>query len=387
MSSRPELSIIIPCLNEEDGIAYCIDQISSLISATGIDAEAVIVDNASTDRTAQTVQDKIDDPRNPRPWLRLVSEPVRGYGSAYLRGLESANGSYFFMADADGTYDFRDIPRFMAKLKEGSDMVVGNRFMMKMKKESMPWLHRYVGNPVLSSIVRLLFKIRIHDIHCGARAMSREAFKKISLYTSGMEFASEMIIKAGKARLKIAEIPIEYSPRIGTSKLRSFGDGWRHLRFILLYSPLVLFMLPGIALFAIGAIGMAALYFSHVTVRSIELFVHPMFLGAVILMLGYQLVLFGGFAKTYAVTHLGEEDDFIKSLFRYVTIEKAGFIGIALSALSGIIYMYIFVKWLRSGFGSLDEIKNSIVALTFAVLGIQTFFSAFMLSIIGIKEK
>lgn len=387
MSRRPEISIIIPCLNEEEGIAFCISRIDSLIRTSGIDAEVVVVDNASTDRTAEVVREKITDPQNPRPWLRLVPEPVRGYGSAYLRGLESAEGEYFFMADADGTYDFHDIPRFIAKLKEGNDMVVGNRFMTRMKKESMPWLHRYVGNPVLSSIVRLFFGIKIHDIHCGARAMSREAFKKITLYTSGMEFASEMIIKAGKAHLKIAEIPIEYSPRIGTSKLESFGDGWRHLRFILLYSPLVLFMIPGILLFLIGAIGMAALYFSHITVRSIELFVHPMFLGAVILMLGYQLILFGGFAKTYAVTHLGDEDNVIQSLFKYVTIEKAGFIGIALSALSGIIYMYIFVKWLRSGFGSLDEIKNSIVALTFAVLGIQTFFSAFMLSIIGIKEK
>jgi glycosyltransferase involved in cell wall biosynthesis len=381
--SDPEISVVIPCLNEEEGILYCLNQIESTLSAIGTSIEVVVVDNASTDRTAEIVREKMQN----HAWLRLVEEQVRGYGSAYLRGLKSAKGTYFFMADADGTYDFKDIPRYIEKLRAGADMVIGDRFAHGLAKGTMPWLNRYVGNPVLSTITRLFFKIRIHDIHCGARAMSRVAFQKITLYTTGMEFASEMIIKAAKAGLQIEEIPITYSPRIGESKLNSFGDGWRHLRFILLYSPLILFTLPGMLLFLIGVISMTLLYFSHLAIFDIQLFVHPMFLSAILLLLGYQLIFFGGFAKTYAITHLGDTNTTLQWMFRHLTIEKAGIVGIFLTLLGLCVYILIYSRWYQSGFGSLNEIKNSIVALTLFVLGIQTFFSAFMLSIIGIKER
>ena len=217
--------------------------------------------------------------------------------------------------------------------------------------------------------------------------MTREAFERITLYTTGMEFASEMIIKAAKAHLKIVEIPIVYAPRIGESKLNSFGDGWRHLRFILLYSPLILFTLPGIMLFLIGMISMTLLYFWHLTIFDIQLFVHPMFLSAILLLLGYQLIFFGGFAKTYAITHLGDTNTTLQWMFKHLTIEKAGIAGILLTLLGLSVYAVIYARWHQSGFGSLNEIKNSIVALTLFVLGIQTFFSAFMLSIIGIRER
>ncbi len=379
----PEISVIIPCLNEEEGISYCLNQIESMLLTIGTTVEVIVVDNASTDRTAEIVREKMPD----KAWLKLVDEPVRGYGSAYLRGLKSARGRFLFMADADGTYDFKDIPRYIDKLQSGADMVIGDRFANKLAKGTMPWLNRYIGNPVLSTITRLFFKIKIHDIHCGARALSREALQNITLYTTGMEFASEMIIKAAKANLKIAEIPIVYSARIGESKLNSFGDGWRHLRFILLYSPLILFTLPGVILSLIGIISMTLLYFSQLSLFDIKFFVHPMFLSAILILLGYQLIFFGGFAKAYAITHLGDSNTTLQWMFKHVTIEKAGIVGGFLTLLGICIYVLIYSRWYQSGFGSLNEIKNSIVALTLFVIGIQTFFSAFMLSIIGIQEK
>ncbi len=390
----PEISIILPCLNEEDGIGFCIERIASVIGRNNLDAELVIVDNASDDRTADIVRQHM----LLFSWIRLVREEVRGYGSAYLSGIAAAQGTYIYMADADGSYDFEDIPRFIDKLRadkngpsQGADMVIGNRFSdsanKMMEKEAMPWLHRHVGNPVLSGLVRLFFKVKIHDIHCGARAMTRAAVQRLALHTTGMEFASEMIIKASKANLRIEEIPTHYKVRIGSSKLRSFADGWRHLRFILLYSPLILFMLPGLLLLTTGLTGMIVLYFWHIRIWSIDLYVHPMFFMAIILIVGYQLILFGGFAKTYAITHLGDTHHAIQSLFKHLTIEKAGLAGIMLILIGGGMYAHIAFSWIKGGFGSLDQIKNSVVALTSATIGVQTLFSAFMLSIIGIKEK
>ena len=251
----------------------------------------------------------------------------------------------------------------------------------------MPWLHRYLGNPFLSFLTRELFKIKIKDIHCGARAISRAALEKITLHTTGMEFASEMIIKAAKAGLKITEVPIVYQPRIGESKLKSFPDGWRHLRFMLLYSPNFLFLVPGAILFSLGAVLMAYFYFFSPKFIGVQLYVHPMFLFAVLIMVGYQIMFFAFFSRIYAVTYLGDKDRSIEYFFQKITLEKAGIFGLLLFLGGAALYLYIFSKWLHSGFGSLDEIKNSIVALTLVVLGIQTFFSAFMFSVLGIKER
>ena len=240
MELKREISIIIPCLNEEKSIGLCLSEIIKVISSNSLDAEIVVVDNDSEDATASIVLDYQKKNQN----INLIKEKHRGYGSAYLAGLKASSGKYIFMADADNTYDFSDIPIFINKLKnENYDLVIGNRFSGMMDRKSMPWLHRYVGNPVLSFLVRLFFKIKIKDIHCGARAIKKEALDKIVLYTAGMEFASEMIIKVSKAKLKITEVPIIYKNRIGESKLKSFSDGWRHLRFILLYSPNFLFLI------------------------------------------------------------------------------------------------------------------------------------------------
>lgn len=380
---KPELSIIVPCLNEEDAIPVCIRQIKKTVHDNNLDVGVIFVDNASTDRSKEILEREMTT----FPELRVVFEPHQGYGSAYLKGFSEAKGKYIFMADCDGTYDFSELPLFLEKLRAGADLVVGNRFSTKLKKGVMPWHHLYIGNPLLSFITRLFFKIRINDIHCGARAIRREALDKIVLYTKGMEFASEMIIKCARQKMNITEIPISYSKRIGTSKLNSFSDGWRHLRFLLLYSPLFLFFIPGAIMFSVGLLSLSAMYFFEIKVFGVQLYFHPMFLSSLILSSGYQLILFAGFARTYAITHLGDHDSFLEPLYKKITIEKAGALGLVTIGIGCSIYLYIFIKWLDSGFGSLDEIKNSIVALTLLTLGIQTFFSAFMLSILGIKEK
>ncbi len=396
-----EVSIVVPCFNEEQAIQICIDQIKKTIQRYSLRAEIIFINNASTDTSGEILQANKATCKE----LIVVDEPNVGYGSAYLAGLKIAKGEYIFMADCDGTYDFREIPHFIDRLrgykisntcsethkteenKTGADLVVGNRFAKKPKDGVMPWHHQYIGNPLLSFLTRIFFKIEIHDIHCGARAIRRSAFENIVLYTRGMEFASEMIVKCAKKGMKIEEIPITYSARIGTSKLNSFSDGWRHLRFILLYSPLILFLLPGFIMFLLGLVSMCVLYFTTPHIFGLQLYVHPMFFSSLLMIVGYELILFAGFARTYAITHLGDRDSFLEPVYQKITIEKAGLLGIILSFTGGFIYVFIFAKWIRSGFGSLNEIKNGVVALTLITLGIQTFFSAFMFSILGIKEK
>lgn len=380
---NPYISIILPCLDEEGAISACLESIRGVIERQGLDAEVIVVDNGSVDRSTEIVQGAIPS----FPGLRLVSEPHRGYGNALLRGLSEARGQYMYMADCDGSYDFADIPRFVSALESGAELVVGNRFSGMMDKGAMPFHRKYVGNPVLSRIVKAFFGVSIGDIHCGARAISREGLDRLPLHAGGMEFASEMIMKAARQGLSIAEIPVPYRARVGDSKLHSVRDGWRHIRFILLYSPLYFFFLPGMALFILGFGLMAILYFSTPIVFGIELFVHPMFFAAAMMILGYELIFFAFFAKIYAMTHLGEQNAAIERLFRLITIEKVGFLGLVLCLVSAFIYVSIFGRWLSSGFGSLDEIKNSVVALTLLVLGAQTFFSAFMLSIVGIRTR
>lgn len=382
ISENPEISIVLPCLNEEGSVIFCLEKIKAVLQHNHLQAEVIIVDNHSTDRSAELIEkEKINFPE-----LILLKESRRGYGSAYLKGLAHARGEYICMFDLDGSYDFAYIPRFVKKMRDGADMVIGNRFAHKMEKGVMPLLH-YFGSPLLSGLVRWFFGVKVRDVHCGARAITKSALKKITLYTAGMEFASEMIIKAAKAKLKIEEISIHYHKRIGESKLESFSDGWRHLRFILLYSPFVLFLTPGLFFFIFGGLGMFYMYFENLKLFNVQLYFHPMFVFSFMMILGYQLIFFTGFSKVYAVTHLGDNDKWIEGMFKYITIERAGFAGLGVALLGVLIYVFILTKWIASGFGALNETKNAIIALTILILGVQTFFSAFMLSTLGIKEK
>ncbi len=372
-----QLSIILPCLNEEEAIGLCIDNIKNVIKKHTLDAEIIVVDNGSTDSSYNIAKEK---------QVRLIYEEKRGYGSTLLRGFKEAKGRYIFFADSDGSYDFNEIPIFINELKKGYDFVIGDRFKGKIEKNAMSVLHRYVGNPLLSGILRLFFKTKIGDAHCGMRAITKTALEKMNLKTTGMELASEMVIKAIKKKLRIEEIPINYYKRLGKSKLKSFTDGWRHLRFMLLYSPLFLFFIPGLTLLLIGVLSMLWLYFGSPAIFGIELKYHPMFLSALLIIIGYQLIIFSLFAKTFAIVHLGDTPIFNK-FYKYITIEKASIAGVFLSVFGIIIYLLIFIKWINTGFGALQQVKNSIIALTLVVIGIQTIFSSFILSILGIKEK
>jgi len=382
LSKKPEISIVLPCLNEELSIRACLSEIKELIHEKALDAEIIVVNNGSTDTSLHILEQE----RTSFPELKIAAELERGYGNAYLRGFSEATGTYIVMADIDTTYNFKELDSFIEALRNGSDFVIGNRFTGNIESKAMPLHHRFIGNPILSFLVRLFFKTNVQDVHCGMRAIRRDVIPQLNLKTAGMEFASEMVIKVVQKKLHITQLPISYRERTGTSKLRSFSDGWRHMRFMLLYSPLYLFLLPGIFCFVVGTLSMLALYFNKLTFLGIQFVVHPIFVSALLTIVGYQLITFAGFAKAYAVSHLGEENVFLKKAFHWFSIERASIIGIISIILGITLYVIILNRWIASGFGSLNEIKNAVLGMTLAVLGVQTISSAFMISILGIKE-
>lgn len=365
---KPEISIVLPCRNEEKAIGFCLESIKKVIKENKLKAEIIVSDSSRDNSSA--IAKKLG--------AKVVKHDKEGYGIACIEGFKAAKGKYIFMADADATYDFKNIPRFVEYLKQGYDFVIGNRF--KGRIEKMPFMHRYVGNPLLSAALRLFFKAKIKDAHCGMRAITKEAFEKLDLRTLGMEFASEMVIKAVKMRLKIKQIPINYYKRKGMSKLRTFSDGWKHMRFMLLYSPLWLFLIPGIILLLIGI-------FSLSSILSFESkSYHLMFVSSLLVITGYQLMLFSLFAKTYAAIHLSERSVFNR-LYRYLTIERASVIGLLIIIVGFVIYLTTLINWLSGEFDPVVETRKSVIALTIITIGIQSIFSSFMLSILGIRRN
>lgn len=377
-NQNPEISIILPCQNEEQALGFCLQQIKKVIKNKKLSAE-IIVSDSSSDKSPEIAKSYNN--------VVLVKHDKDGYGTAYLEAFRAAKGNYIFMADADGTYDFNEIPNFIKNLRDGHDLVLGNRFSGKIEEGAMPALNRYLGNPALSFILRLFFFTKIKDSHTGMRAIKKEALEKINLRAAGMEFASEMIVKAIKNDLKIKELPINYYKRKGLSKLRPFSDAWKHMRFMLLYSPLFLFFVPGIFLFLTGGISMVWFYFGAPNFLGFKLYYHPMFFSSALIIIGYQLIIFSAFAKSYAINHLGEKSAFMQKIYSLITIERASIFGASVLIFGALVYIIIFTKWVSSGFGSLNEIKNSVVGLTLVIFGVQTIFSSFMLSILSIKEK
>lgn len=376
VAKDPEISIILPCRNEEKALPFCLKQINKTIKECNLDAEVIVSDSSSDDSPNIALE----------MGAILVKHDKEGYGNAYIEGFKVARGKYIFMADADGSYDFRNIPRFIGLLKAGNDLVIGNRFGGEIDDGAMPFLHKHIGNPILSNVLGIFFGNYVSDSHSGMRAIRKEVLDRLNLRTIGMEFASEMIIKSIREGLRIKEVPIKYHKRIGDSKLKTFSDGWKHLRFMLLYSPMFLFFVPGMLLFLIGLFTLLWFYLGSPSILGIQMYYHPMFFSSALLIIGYQLIIFSVFAKTYAHTHLNDRNDSLERVFKYITIERASVVGILLSLIGAGFYTYIVARWISSGFGSLEEIKSSILALTFVILGIQTIFSSFMLSILGIKE-
>ncbi len=374
---NPEVSVILPCRNEEEAIGQCIMDIQKVFSEQKILGE-IIVSDSSTDGTAEIAK---------QLGAIVIRHGKEGYGIACIEGFAAARGKYMLLADADGSYDFYEIPKFLKELKKGADMVIGNRFSGNIKKGAMPLTHKYIGNPVLSFLLRLFFGAKVRDVHCGMRAISQRAYQRLTLHTTGMEFASEMVMQAVKHNLHIREIPVNYYQRLGKSKLKTIYDGWRHLRFMLLYTPLYLFLLPGALLFLLGILSTFLFYFGSINILGLELFYHPMFISSMLIIVGYQLIIFGLFAKTYSIIHLGDKSTTMEFFYKHITLEKAIISGMIMILFGAGVYLSIFLKWIESGFGELQEVKSSIVALTLVVLGVQTFFSGFMLSILGIQER
>jgi glycosyltransferase involved in cell wall biosynthesis len=370
------VSVVIPCLNEEDNIEACVLMASDALSDGGVAGEVVVADNASEDRSAELAANA---------GARVVHEPRRGYGSAYRAGFAVARGRYIVMADADLTYDFAEIPRFVEELEAGAEMVIGDR-MDNIHPGAMPWLHRYVGNPVLTGILNFFFRTGVSDAHCGMRAVRRDVLPRLDLRTTGMEFASEMVIRASKERLDIREIPIEYRPRGGDSKLSSFRDGWRHLRFLLVHSPMHLFVLPGTVMAAIGAL------IGLVSVLGIEIFgrewqLHSMITGALLLIVGTQVVALGLCAHAYGTYFMGERDPWFDKMRARFRLEHGLLLGGAIVLVGLAMAAVIVGIWFDRGFGDLSEERLAVLAATAIIVGVQVFFSSFLLSILGLRRR
>ena len=371
----PEVSVVIPCLNEAQSIERCVTLAREALAAGGYRGEVVVADNGSEDGSPELAESA---------GAIVVHEPRRGYGSAYLAGLSTARGQYIVMADADLTYDFNDIPKFVEEMRDGAEMVIGDR-MDNIQPGAMPALHRYVGNPLLSGLLNLFFRTGVKDAHCGMRAIRREVLPRLDLRTTGMEFASEMVIRAAKEKLDIRQFPIEYHPREGESKLSSFSDGWRHLRFLLVHSPTHLFVIPGAAMTVFGAI--AAL----TVLLSIDIFgrtwdIHAL-IGAVLLsVVGIQVLALGLCAHAYGTYFMGEKDPWFDRMRARFRLEHGLLAGGAVLLAGVVMVGIIVVTWIDRGFGSLSEERLAVVAAALVIVGVQIIFSSFLLSILGLRR-
>jgi glycosyltransferase involved in cell wall biosynthesis len=379
-----EVSIVMPCLNEAETLATCVAKAQQALQQLGVAGEVIVADNGSTDGSVAIAT---------RLGARVVPVERKGYGSALLGGIAAARGTYVIMGDADDSYDFTALAPFVSKLREGYDLVMGNRFAGGIKPGAMPFLNRYLGNPILTAVARLLFhRPGVHDFHCGLRGFSREAAARMKLRTTGMEFASEMVVKAVLYGMRIAEVPTTLSPdgRSRAPHLRRWRDGWRHLRFLLLYSPRWLFMYPGVLLMAVAAGLGAWLLPGPRTVGGVVLDIHTLLFSAAALIVGFQAVVFGVFTMIFGVTEeLLPPDRRLDQLFQYVTLEVGLLVGGMFLVAGFVLGLFSLGMWQASGFGPLnaqETLRVAIPSVTLAVLGSQIVLSSFVLSFLGLRR-
>ena len=379
-----ELSVVLPCLNEAETLEASIRQAQLTMTEAGIAGEVVVADNGSSDGSIEIAQ---------RNGARVIHVTARGYGNALMGGIAAARGRYVLMGDPDGSYDFTHIPRFLTELRKGAELVMGNRFRGGIQPGAMPALHQHLGNPVLSGLGRLFFHSPFGDFHCGLRAFSKAAYERLGLQTAGMEFASEMVVKATLMKLSMVEVPTTLSPdgRSRPPHLRTWRDGWRHLRFLLLYSPRWLFLYPGLLLMLAGSVLEIWLLPSARNVGLITFDVHTMLYGAAFVLLGFQAVAFATFTKIFAIAEgLFPPDPALEKIFCYVGLETGLLFGFALIAggLGGSLYAVHF--WRSQHFGGLDYsrmMRLVIPSVLLLVLGLQTVFSSFFLSVLGMRRR
>ena len=381
--SDVSVSVVIPCLNEEETLLGCIEAAQRGIEKAGISGEIIVSDNGSTDRSIEIAE---------KAGARVVHCKIKGYGNALRAGFEAARGDWIIMGDADQSYDFEEIPRFWEKINEGYELVMGSRLKGEIKKGAMPPLHQYVGNPLLSGLVRLFFKTPVSDSHCGLRAFTRDGLARMDLRTTGMELASEIVIKSALNGLKTAEIPITLYPdaRKRAPHLRSFRDGWRHLRYILMMAPNWLFMFPGAVSVTLGSAVIALLLPRPLVINGITFDVHTMLLGMALVLLGVYLLLLGTFVKAFTYTeNLAPVRKGFASWLRHVKLEHGLIAALVLIGAGFAGDLRFFINWSSSGFGDVaveQGMRWAIFFTTILIVGIEVFFASFFLSMLGISR-
>ena len=379
-----ELSVVMPCLNERETVGVCVRKAIVTLREAGIPGEVIVADNGSTDGSVELAQAE---------GARVVNIEEKGYGNALKGGILASRGEYVLMADSDDSYDFSHAPRFVTQLRAGSDLVMGNRFRGGISEKAMPFLHRYLGNPVLTGVGRLFFKSPCGDFHCGMRGFRRDSFLRMDIRSTGMEFASEMVVKATLLRMKVSEVPTTLNPdgRNRAPHLRTWRDGWRHLRFLLMYSPRWLFLYPGILLMLVGLAGCVLLLPGRRVFHGVGFDVHTLLYAFVSVLLGFQLIAFATFTKVFAITEgLLPEDPRLNRIFRLVTLEAGLVVGGLLMVLGVGGSVFAVSDWAKESFGALDIehtlriVMPSVFSLT---MGVQITFSSFFLSILGLRRR
>lgn len=382
---KPQITIVMPCLNEAETLASCIRMAWDGLKIAGVDGEVLIADNGSTDGSIKIAEDL---------GARVVTVHEKGYGSALRGGIKSARATWIIMGDSDNSYDFSKIQDFVKKLQEGNDLVMGCRLPSgggKIAKGAMPWKNRWIGNPSLSWLGRIMFQTPIHDFHCGLRAFTKSAYERMNLQTTGMEFASEMVMKASLWKMRVCEVPITLHPdgRSRPPHLKPWRDGWRHLRFMLIYSPKWLFWIPGMCLSGLGGMFTLIIYFQSIRIGTVELDTGTMMIAAMGLIIGFQLVGFAISTKVFAISEgLVPETPKVSSLFKVFTLEKGLIVGI-LMALTGAVFLSIALfRWGSAHYGAISYPENMrfiILGATTFTLGVQIIFTSFFLSVLGLK--
>jgi Glycosyl transferase family 2 len=381
LAAPVDVSVVIPCLNEANSIGICVGKAIQAFRAAGLRGEVVVADNGSTDGSVEIVE---------KLGANVVRVEQRGYGSALRAGIAAARGSFIIMGDADDSYDFSDVPRFVEMWRQGYDVVMGNRFRGEIKQGAMPWHHKYIGNPGLSAMLNLFFHAGIGDSHCGMRGFTRAVYERMDLRSTGMEFASEFVIKAAQLRAKVTEIPITLWPdkRGRPPHLRSFRDGWRHLRFMLLYAPNWLFVLPGAALMAAGLFLVCWLLPGpRVLTPRVTLGVHTMIFGVIFTLLGVQILSIGAFAKVFSYAERFDRGNIsLKRALTHVTLESGLLLGggLFLTGLAGC--AWVVWGWVASDFGPLQQVRQVLFWSMWLFIGIQVIFASFFLSMLGISR-
>jgi glycosyltransferase involved in cell wall biosynthesis len=379
-----ELSIVMPCLNERETLGICIRKAQQSLAEHCVVGEVVIADNGSTDGS-QEIARKLG--------ARVIAVAEKGYGSALRSGIAAARGRYVIMGDSDESYDFSSLYPFVERLREGYELVMGNRFRGGIMPGAMPWKHRWIGNPVLSWIGRLFFKCPVRDFHCGLRGFAKDAYQRMQLQTTGMEFASEMVIKSTLQLLRITEVPtvLHKDGRSRPPHLRSWRDGWRHLRFMCLFSPRWLFLIPGLMMLLLGSIALIWLGAGQRRVGPVSLDIHTLLVAAFVVLLGYQLIIFGLFTKIFAITeglHPGRSH--LNKVPSEVNLEVGVLLGLITSVAGAVVLGLAVWGWRRTGFGALDPrvtMRQLIPAVLLMIVGIQTIFASFFLSVLTLRRK